>query len=73
MGVFPRSGPSIRRLALKTRSYTLELWPGAYVSRFGHGRAFGGGCPSHLSRHVRDDAKGWVLLSIDLNATAFQR
>jgi hypothetical protein len=48
----------------------LELWPGAYLSRFGHGRVFGDSCPSHLSRHIRDDAKGWLLLSIDLNATA---
>jgi hypothetical protein len=62
--------PSTRRLALRTRSFMLELWPGAYLSRFGHGRVFGDSCPSHLSRHIRDDAKGWLLLSIDLNATA---
>jgi hypothetical protein len=70
MGVFPRSGPSIRRPALKARSYTVELWPGAYLNRLCHARTFGDGCHCHLSRHIRVNANEWILLSIDLNSPA---
>jgi hypothetical protein len=67
---FPVVAPSIRRPALKARSYKLELWPGAYLNRLSHARTFGDGCLCHLSRHIRVSANEWILLSIDLNSPA---